>query len=215
MKTKEELLEELAVCVVDMEDEKVIDVANEYTAAEHDPQDGIEKGLVVGMNRAADLYDQEEYYVPELMICSDALYNGLDVFRPLLPQSNQKDEKRIVIGVVEGDTHDIGKNLVKIMLESAGYTMIDLGRDVPVESFATAAKENNACVVALSTLMTTSMANMDRIIREIESIGIRDQVKIIVGGAPISPAFAKKIGADGYSSNATEAVALVNKLLSE
>ena len=213
MATKEELLARLAECVVEMEDDEVTDVAKEYAAAGYDPQEGIVNGLVVGMNQASNLYDREEYYIPELLICSSAMYNGLDVFRPLLPREKQADEKKIVIGVVQGDTHDIGKNLVKIMLEAAGFTMIDLGRDVPVARFAEVAKEEGAQMVALSTLMSTSMVNMGKVVEELEKAGIRQQVKVIVGGAPISPAFAKKIGADGYSANATDAVRLVKELL--
>ena len=212
-RTKEELLAELARCVVEMEDEAVVPVAEEYAAAGYDPQEGILNGLVVGMNQAADLYDQEEYYIPELLICSEAMYNGLAVFRPLLPQEQQADECKIVIGVVQGDTHDIGKNLVKIMLEAAGFTMIDLGRDVPVEKFVDAVREENARVVALSTLMSTSMQNMGKVVDLLREAGLRDKVKVIIGGGPVSTAFANKIGADGYAINATDAVHLVRELL--
>lgn len=213
MATKEELLEQLAACVVDMEDEKVAEVAQSYADAGYDPLDGIMNGLVVGMNRAADLYEAEEYYIPELLICSSAMYNGLDVLRPLLPKTGEDQKVKIVIGVVQGDTHDIGKNLVKIMLEAAGYEMIDLGRDVPVEEFVETAKREGAKVIALSTLMSTSLMNMGKVIEKLEEEGIRAQVKVIVGGAPVSPAFAEKIGADGYSATATDAVKLVNRLL--
>ena len=212
-RTKEELLAELARCVVEMEDEAVVPVAEEYAAAGYDPQEGILNGLVVGMNQAADLYDQEEYYIPELLICSEAMYNGLAVFRPLLPQEQQADDCKIVIGVVQGDTHDIGKNLVKIMLEAAGFTMIDLGRDVPVEKFVDAVREENARVVALSTLMSTSMQNMGKVVDLLREAGLRDKVKVIIGGGPVSTAFANKIGADGYAINATDAVHLVRELL--
>jgi len=213
MRTKEELLAELARCVVEMEDDSVADVAREYAEAGHDPKEGILNGLIVGMNQAADLYDQEEYYIPELLICSAAMYNGLDVLKPLLPQEKQENEQKIVIGVVQGDTHDIGKNLVKIMLEAAGFTMIDLGRDVPVERFVDAVRAENPQVVALSTLMSTSMQNMGRVVQLLEEAGLRQQVKIIIGGGPVSTAFARKIGADGYSVNATDAVHLVRELL--
>lgn len=213
METKAEFLAELSRCVVEMEDDDVAEVAEDYAAHGYEPLDGILDGLVDGMNKAADLYEQEEYFIPELLICSNAMYNGLDVLRPLLPQEEKNSKSKIVIGVVKGDTHDIGKNLVKIMLESAGYEMIDLGRDVAVEDFITTAKEQGAKVIALSTLMSTSMVNMEKVIQGLEAAGIRDQVKVIIGGAPISPSFAKKIGADGYSANAVEAVKLVDRLL--
>lgn len=212
-RSKEELLAELARCVLEMEDGAVIPVAQEYAEAGYDPQDGIMDGLVVGMNQAAVLYDEEEYYIPELLICSAAMYNGLDVLKPLLPQEEKKSQQKVVIGVVQGDTHDIGKNLVKIMLEAAGFEVVDLGRDVLVERFIEATREENAQIVALSTLMSTSMQNMGRVVTLLQEAGLRDQVKVIIGGAPVSPAFAKKIGADGYSANATDAVQLVRELL--
>lgn len=211
--SKEALLAELSRCVVEMEDESVAGVARQYADMGYDPLDGILSGLVDGMNRAAKLYDEEEYFIPEMLICSSAMYNGLEVLRPLLPQKEDGDKRRAVIGVVEGDTHDIGKNLVKIMLESAGYEMTDLGRDVPTQRFVEAAREQDAQVVAMSTLMSTSMDNMKKVIDALAEAGLRDKVKVIVGGAPISPAFAQRIGADGYSATATEAVRLVDRLL--
>ena len=213
METKAEFLAELSRCVVEMEDDDVAAVAQDYAAHGYEPLDGILHGLVDGMNKAADLYEQEEYFIPELLICSSAMYNGLDVLRPLLPREEKNSKSQIVIGVGKGDTHDIGKNLVKIMLESAGYEMIDLGRDVAVEDFISTAQAEGAQVVALSTLMSTSMVNMEKVISGLKEAGIREQVKVIVGGAPISPAFAEKIGADGYSANAVEAVKLVDRLL--
>ena len=213
MKSKEELLEELSECVVEMEDEDVAGVAEEYLEAGYPAIDGILDGLVDGMNKAAALYEAEEYYVPELLICSDAMYNGLDVLKPHLEQTDADEVRKVVIGVVEGDTHDIGKNLVKIMLEAAGFEMYDLGRDVPLDDFVSKAKEVNADVVAMSTLMSTTMQGMGEVVKKLEDAGIRDNVKVIVGGAPISWSFAKKIGADGYSENAPDAVRLVQDLL--
>ncbi|MBE6011770.1 corrinoid protein [Anaeropeptidivorans aminofermentans] len=213
MASKEELLEELSRCVLEMEDDEISEVAKAYADAGYDPLDGILKGLVDGMNKAAQLYEEEEYFLPELLICSAAMYNGLDVLRPLLSQEKFGNGHKIVMGVVQGDTHDIGKNLVKIMLESAGYELIDLGRDVPVEEFVKAVKEYNASVLGMSTLMSTSMNNMKKVIELLEAEGIRSNVKVVVGGGPISRSFADKIGADGYSVNAIEAVHLVDKLV--
>ncbi len=213
MISKEEMLLRLSECVLEMEDDEIINVANEYIANGYDPLDGIVNGLVIGMNKAAELYESEEYFIPELLICSNAMYNGLDIFKPLLPKEETGNKCKVVIGVVKGDTHDIGKNIVKIMLESAGYEMIDLGRDVPVEKFGEVAKANGAKVIALSTLMSTSMNNMAKIIELLKEEGIRDDIKVVVGGAPISSSFAQKIGADGYSQNAMEAVKLVNSLM--
>ena len=128
--TKEEMLRTLSDCVVEMEDQEVIDAAEKYIEAGFEPVDGVLKGLVDGMQRASDLYETEEYYIPELLLCSDAMYNGLDVIKPHIENSELNRKGKVVIGVVRGDTHDIGKNLVKIMLESAGYETFDLGRDV-------------------------------------------------------------------------------------
>ena len=213
MKSKEALLTELSDCVVDMEDQMVAKVAEEYIETGYPALDGITGGLVDGMQRTAELYEQEEYFIPELLICSDAMYNGLDVLRPHLEKNEIEGKRKVVIGVVEGDTHDIGKNLVRIMLESAGYEMHDLGRDVALQNFVDKAKEIDADVIAMSTLMSTTMPGMRQVIEMLEAEGLRDKVKVIVGGAPISPAFAKKIGADGYSVTAVEAVKLVNRLL--
>ncbi len=212
MRTKEELLSEMARCVRDMEDEEVVQVTQEYADAGFDPQEGIMNGLVVGMNEAGKLYEEEEYYIPELLICSDAMYNGLDVLRPLLPQDAGGNGTKVVIAVIQGDTHDIGKNLVKIMLEAAGYQVVDLGRDVPIARLVDAVREEKPQILALSTLMSTSMAHMGTLIEELKKAGLRDSVKVIVGGAPVSRGFAEKIGADGYSENATEAVKLVDRL---
>lgn len=211
MNEKERLLKELADCVLNMEDEKAAGIAEKFIERGYPAQEGILKGLVVGMNQAADLYEEEEYFVSELLICSDAMYNGLDVLRPYLPKT-EEEKCRVVIGVIEGDTHDIGKNIVKIMLEAAGYEMIDLGRDVPAENFIEKVKETGASVVALSTLMSTTMDGMEKVIKLLDKEGLKEKVKVIVGGGPISPMFADKIGADGYSDNAIDAVKLVNRL---
>lgn len=212
-KSKEELLERLADCVLEMEDEDVVDVANEYLEAGYPAYDGIMEGLVVGMNKASDLYDEEEYFVTDLLLCSDALYAGLDVLKPHIPTGTEIGaKKKAVIGVVEGDTHDIGKNLVKIMLETAGFEMYDLGRDVPLDAFVDKAKEVSADLVCLSTLMTTTMDGMRVVIEKLKEAGIRQQVKVMVGGSPISQKYADDIGADGYSVNAVEAVKVAKEL---
>lgn len=211
---KEELLKKLAECVVEMEDEEVADVAQEYLDAGYPAYDGIMDGLVAGMNEASDLYDQEEYFVTDILLCSDALYAGLDILRPHLPMdAKNQEKKKVVIGVVEGDTHDIGKNLVKIMLETAGFEMHDLGRDVPADEFVRKARELHADLICMSTLMTTTMDGMRVVIDKLEEEGMRDKVKVMVGGSPVSRKFADEIGAEGYSVNAVEAVKVAKELL--
>ena len=210
---KEELLKKLSDCVGEMEEEEAAETAKDYLEAGYPAFDGIMDGLVDGMNRASDLYDAEEYFVTDVLLCSDAMYAGLDILRPHLPDQETEEKKKAVIGVVEGDTHDIGKNLVKIMLETAGFEMFDLGRDVPLDSFVEKAKEVNADLICMSTLMTTTMTGMKTVIEKLQEEGIRDAVKVMVGGSPISPGYAKEIGADGYSTNAVEAVKVAKSLL--
>lgn len=213
MATKEELLQKMSDMVFEMEDEDIADVCEEYIEEGHDALEGILHGLVDGMNRASEMYDQEEYFVTDLLLCSDAMYAGLDVLRPHLPEdSSMGESKKAVIGVVEGDTHDIGKNLVKIMMETAGFEMYDLGRDVPLDSFVEKAKEVDADLIMMSTLMTTTMPGMREVINKLKEQGIRDSVKVMVGGSPISMKYAEDIGADGYSRNAVEAVEVAKRL---
>ena len=213
MATKEELLQKMSDAVFEMEDEEISSICEEYIEEGYDALDGILHGLVDGMNRASDMYDQEEYFVTDLLLCSDAMYAGLDVLRPHLPEDASVGEaKKAVIGVVEGDTHDIGKNLVKIMMETAGFEMYDLGRDVTLDSFVEKAKEVDADLIMMSTLMTTTMPGMKEVINKLKEQGIRDSVKVMVGGSPISMKYAEDIGADGYSRNAVEAVEVAKRL---
>lgn len=210
---KEELLRELERCVLEMEDEVVIDVAREYVDAGFDAYDGIVNGFSEGMRKAGNLYEEEEYFVPELLICSDAMYNGMDILKPHLPADGSKQRGAVVIGVVEGDTHDIGKNLVKTMMETAGFSVYDLGRDVSVEAFVEKVKEVDAKLVCMSTLMTTTMHNMKRVIDLLQEENLRGKVKVMVGGGPISQSFADQIGADAYTTNAAEAAKCAQKLV--
>lgn len=215
MSNKENLLAELDRCVLEMEDEAVVDVAQEYINAGFDAYEGITEGLAKGMEKAGQLYEEEEYFVPELLICSDAMYNGLDVMKPHLKAGNAQNKCAAIIGVVEGDTHDIGKNLVKIMQETAGFEMYDLGRDVPVSTFVSTAKEVGKGLICMSTLMTTTMANMEKVIIALQEAGIRDNFKIMVGGGPVSKVFAERIGADAYTANAAEAAKVAQELASQ
>lgn len=212
--SKEDLLNKLSEGVVEMEDDLVIEAAKEYLETDYPVIDGILEGIVNGMNKASVLFDEEEYFVTDVLLCSDAMYEGLNILRPHLPAEEvEKAKPQGVIGVVEGDTHDIGKNLVKIMLETAGFEMHDLGRDVPLTSFVDKAKEVNADLVCLSTLMTTTMGGMETVINMLKEAGIREQTKVIIGGGPISQKFSDIIGADGYSVNAVDAVRLSKSLL--
>lgn len=213
MATKEEYLAELSDCVLNMRDDEVAAIAQNYIDDGFDAESAIFDGLVDGMNKAAKLYEEEEYFIPELLICSDAMYNGLDVLRPHLPKDEANHKCKVAIGVVQGDTHDIGKNLVKIMLEASGYEMLDLGRDVPIEKYVEVVKTEGVKVIAMSTLMSTSMDNMRRVVEALADAGVRDQVKVIIGGGPVSQAYADKIGADGYSGTSVECVRMLDALM--
>jgi len=209
---KEAFFQQLSDAVFEMDEEKAASVAAEVVANEIDAAEAIEQGLSVGMARAGKMYEEEEYFIPELLLCADAMYAGLDVLKVHLKSSGEVKGK-IVIGVVEGDTHDIGKNIVKMMLETAGYQLIDLGRDVSPQKFVTAAKSEQAQMIAVATLMSTTMNGMGEIIQLLENEGIRDHCKVIIGGGPVSAAFAQKIGADGYAANAMEAVRMTKQIL--
>ena len=213
MESKEELLKKLSDCVFDMEDEEVVDVVKEYIDCGYDPQEGMLSGLVDGMKRASEMYEEGEYFVPELIVCSDAMYAGIEEFQKYLPDVVDNSIGKIVIGVVEGDTHDIGKNLVRIMLETGGFDVHDLGRDVPLDSFVEYVRDHDVDILCMSSLMTTTMPGMGTVIEKLKEAGLRDKVKVMVGGAPVSPAFAEKIGADGYTRSAVEAVEFAKKLV--
>ncbi|MDP4176836.1 MAG: corrinoid protein [Bacillota bacterium] len=211
--SKEELLKALSKSVVDMDEEKTVEISNEVVEKEYDAYEAIDKGLSSGMEEAGKLFEEEEYFIPELLMCSDAMYAGLDILKPHIKVSEDENKYKVVIGVVEGDTHDIGKNLVKIMLETSGFEIIDLGRDVPPQKFVDTAKEAGAKIIVLSTLMTTTMEGMEKVIKILDSENIRKNYKVMVGGGPISQSFADKIGADGYSVNAADAVRLARRLV--
>jgi len=178
-----------------------------------DPFVATMEGLADGMIEVGDLYNRKEYFIPELLMCSDALYAGLDILRPAIKASGREAKVRgsIVLGVAEGDVHDIGKNLVKVMFDVAGWTVYDLGRDVPIDKFVEEQVKTGAEVVGISALMTTSMLAMPEVIKKLRRQN--PNVIIMIGGAPINPDIAKKYGADGYAENAATAVDEAVRLL--
>lgn len=206
-RSKEELIKLMSDAVLEMEEDDVVDYAQEYLDAGYPAFDGIMEGLIDGMNKASDLYDEEEYFVTDILLCSDALYAGLDILKPHLPAAEGDEKIKAVIGVIEGDTHDIGKNLVKIMMDTAGFEMYDLGRDVPPADFVDKAEEVGARIICMSTLMTTTMGGMKDVIDILNERGIRDKYITMIGGGPISQKYADEIGADLYTVNAVEAAA--------
>lgn len=209
---KEVLLEELSQSVLDMDEDKTADKSRKCIEKGIDAFEAINEGLAKGMQQAGTLYEEGEYYIPELLMCSDAMYAGLDILKPYIKKEETGRKYKAVIGVIQGDTHDIGKNLVKIMMETEGFDVLDLGKDVPPAEFIGRAKETGACIIALSTLMTTTMAGMKEVIDMLEKESLRGSIKVIVGGGPISQRFADKIGADGYAADASRAAKLAKSL---
>lgn len=177
------------------------------------PQDIIDNYLVKGMEEIGQKFEAGQAFVPNLLLAARAMKGCLDVLTPLMQEGASTALGTVVIGTVKGDLHDIGKNLVASMLEGCGFKVVNLGTDVSSEKFIAAVKENNAGVVCLSALLTTTMSYMKEIIDAFVAEGLRDKVKIMVGGAPLNAGFAEKIGADGYSNNANEAVSLAKSLL--
>ncbi|MFC1867426.1 corrinoid protein [Thermodesulfobacteriota bacterium] len=201
---KNEILKGLHDGVVDYDEDRVVELSQEALNEGMDAYEAIMDGLAAGMETVGELYNTQEYFVPEVLMCSDALYKGLDILKPHMTDVESKAKGQVVIGTVEGDVHDIGKNLVKMMFEVAGFTVHDLGRDVKLEKFVEEQLKTDSEIVALSALMTTSMLAMPKVI---EMIKVRNpDVKIIVGGAPVSSDVADKYGADGYADNAANAV---------
>ncbi len=202
---REELLKRLAEGVLKFEEEEVVKAANEVLELGFDAYDAIMNGLAKGMDEAGRLWEEEEYFVPELLLCADALYAGLGILRPHVKMEDQaKNKGVVVIGTVQGDVHDIGKNLVKMMFEVAGFEVHDLGKDVELERFVEEQLKTNAELVCLSAMMTTSMLGMERVIKMIREKN--PNVKVMIGGAPITGEVVTKFGADGTADNASNAL---------
>lgn len=170
-------------------------------------------GMIAAMGKVGKLFEEGEYYVPEMLIAARAMKEGLELLKPLLKDANIKSAGKVAAGTVRGDLHDIGKNLVCMMLEGAGFEIIDLGTDVTPEKFIEAVQEKDANLIAMSALLTTTMPNMKTTIEALRNAGLRDKVKVMVGGAPVTESYASQIGADGYASDASRAVALAKSLI--
>ena len=179
---------------------------------------GIEPGAVLeamvsAMGEVGRLFEEGEYFVPEMLIAARAMKTGMEILKPLLVDADIQPAGKIVAGTVKGDLHDIGKNLVCMMLEGAGFQVVDLGADVSPEAFVNAVREHQPDFIAMSALLTTTMLNMQTTIEALKEAGLRSQVKVLVGGAPITDAYAERIGADGYAADASRAVKLAKALV--
>ena len=213
MAREQELHKGLSDAVVDMDEDLARELAQAVVDEGFDAYEAIDKGLSAGMEEVGRLYEEEEYFIPELLLCSDAMYAGIEILRPHIKKREDSVRHTVVIGVVEGDTHDIGKNLVRIMMEGAGLEVVDLGVDVAPEAFVQTAIDKNCSIIACSSLLTTAMNEMRSVVRLAEESGIREKVKIMVGGAPITESFCREIGADAYTDDAASAARVAVRLL--
>lgn len=173
----------------------------------------LKQAMMPAMQEVGRLFEEGEYFVPEMLVAARAMQTGLSLLKPKLVQADVAPAGKVVAGTVKGDLHDIGKNLVCMMLEGAAFEIIDLGTDVPPERFVEAMQTSGAQLLALSALLTTTMPNMKQTIEALQQAGLRQQVKVMVGGAPVTETFARQIGADGYAPDASRAVALAKSLM--
>jgi corrinoid protein of di/trimethylamine methyltransferase len=204
---------ELSNAIIEGDLAQVIARTKEALANGSAPKDIIAKGLIPGMDVVGKRFKEGDMFIPEVLLSARTMHAGLDILKPLLLTSDSPSRGRVVLGTVQGDIHDVGKNLVAMMIEGAGFEVIDLGTDVPPEKFATVVRERGAQVVGLSALLTTTMTNMKSVIEALEDFGVRDKVKVLVGGAPVTATFAHQIGADSYAPDAARAVETVRRLM--
>ncbi|OGF66657.1 MAG: hypothetical protein A2Y62_20120 [Candidatus Fischerbacteria bacterium RBG_13_37_8] len=193
-------------------DELVEALTQEAIAKNLPPKDILDHGLIAGMNIISDQFKAHEIFLPDVLLAAKAMYAGMNVLKPLLIKDKIPSRGKVVMGTVQGDLHDIGKNLVSIMLQGAGYEIIDLGNDVSPEQFIEAAKTENANIIGMSALLTTTMPVMKKVVALLKEQASAGAIKTVVGGAPVNREFAQEIGADAYGFDAANAVEIVNKL---
>nr|WP_152947099.1 corrinoid protein [Desulfofundulus thermobenzoicus] len=201
---EEKLLSRLKEAVVDYNEEELVAAIEEAFRHGLDVQKAIFEGLAPGIQEVSRLYEEQVYFIPELLLCAEVLYRGLAIFKEHMGKKDLGVRGTVIIGVVEGDIHDIGKNLVKMMLEGAGFEVIDLGRDVPLQRFLSEHRKVRPDIVCLSTMMTTTLAEMKKVVKVLQERNPR--VKVMVGGAPLNEDMARRWGACGYAPNAHQAL---------
>jgi 5-methyltetrahydrofolate--homocysteine methyltransferase len=208
-----ELIEKLSQAVIEGEEEDAVDLAKQALDQGLDPLDCINDGLTKGIQQVGELFGSGEYYLPELIISANVMKAALEVLEPALEGDQQREVVgRVVIGTVEGDLHEIGKTLISTLLTANGFKVFDIGVDKSAEEFITAIKENDATIVGASALLTTTMVHQQELIESIKEAGLGTQVKVMVGGAPVTQSYAEQIGADGYAEDAISAVDLAFRL---
>ena len=207
------VLETLYEGIMDGDMELVQEKVQEALDAGIGPGRILNEGMIAAMAEVGQLFEDGEYFVPEMLIAARAMQGGMSILKPYLAEGDVQCPGKVIIGTVKGDLHDIGKNLVAMMLEGAAFEIVDLGTDVSADKFVAAVRENSANVVAMSALLTTTMPNMENTITALKEAGLRDKVKVMVGGAPLTQDYAEKIGADGYAADANQAVARAKSLV--
>jgi 5-methyltetrahydrofolate--homocysteine methyltransferase len=209
-----EFLQSIYDAILNGEKAETAQAVQSALSAGLEPSTILSDGMIAAMKEVGKRFEDGDYYVPEMLISARSMQNGLAVLKPELLKSNVKAAGKVAIGTVKGDLHDIGKNLVGMMLEGSGFDVIDLGTDVDPAKFVAVVQEKAPDIIALSALLTTTMPQMEKTIAALQAAGLRQKVKVIIGGAPVNQAFCEQIGADGYSQDASRAVALAQSLIS-
>ncbi len=212
---KQEILDKLKKAVETYDADLASSAAKEALEAGIEPFEAINDGLGRGMMTISDLFDEAKIFLPQILMAAEAMQAGLEVLKPKIMESGEKMGKVVVIGTVEGDIHEIGKNVVAAMLQGAGFDVIDIGRDAPIDKFVETAKEVNADIVGASALMTTTRPGQREIVKALKEAGIRDKVKTLFGGAPVNQEWVDEIGGDAYCPNGAEAVRIAKELVGD
>ena len=209
-----DILEQISTAVIEGNLDDIVDLTEDALDEDLSAQEILDNGLMAGMDYVGAEFKAGNMFVPEVLRSAKAMQNSMNILRPLLVESGVQMVGKVVVGTVKGDLHDIGKNLVGMMCEGAGFEVKDLGKDVEPDAFLEAVKEFEPDVVGMSALLTTTMRSMEHTIRALEEAGLRDDVKVMIGGAPVTQGFADQIGADGYASNAASAADLAKRFVS-
>ncbi len=210
----EELFEKMAEVLIAGKQAEVKSLTQEALGKGAAARDILDKGLLAGMDVVGQRFKAGDMFIPEVLLCARCMHGAMDILKPLLSEADAAGVGTYLIGTVEGDLHDIGKNLVSMMLEGAGFQVIDLGTNITAQQFVEAVKEHKPDILGLSALLTTTMPRMEETIQALKEAGIRDQVKIMAGGAPVTQDFIEKIGGDAYGANAASAVEKAKELVS-
>ena len=207
-----DLLEDLGQAVFDMDEDTAVELTQQAIDEGMDPEIILNDSLVPAMDEVGEEYENGDRYVPEMLLSAEAMKGAMKLLRPLLVESGVEPAGTVVLGTVEGDLHDIGQNLVSMMVEGAGFEVENLGAETPAEEFVEAVKEHDPDIVGMSALLTTTMTHMPEVIEALDEEGLREGVKVAIGGAPVSQDFCEEIGADGYAPDAASATKLIKKL---